>query len=478
MTPQSRRRENDLDESVGRKSVPFCARRSSTGGPAPGGPARSAGRHLKRAGRQGSDGSLRRALVNAALILPLLCVAGCAGLATPGRFALTWMEWSLQDYDRCFDEGCIRPAGKPVWSLTTSARDYDSSGYTILGTGDGTLDLAPRGFDPEARPALTNIGPRRVEGIATPLALELSQVARTQPFVRLYLQGGGVLDARWVERGSPEARGEDVLGNPFTLPDDNIVLAQGREVVAGSGAGRVGLRVTGQDGVARVEYGLNAGAYRQREAALALPNGAIRIPVGDLREGSIHSRGMSAMPSRLYAFVWRYPRRIISRGPPALLVSLGSILAAPVHRPPAGANARAVPSSIAVRIGETGVEEGRLWIALLPPEGSDGIWAVRADEIRARWWESGGETTQVPAGHRDQELTRPMILDPVRGTKLWFFAGKGIPGEFDLEIDAVHATDGKTIEKAVYKMDRRGRVRWNPVGVFRDWTCHEMEFEP
>jgi len=466
MTLQSRRRDDHLDECVGRKSVPFCARRSSPEGPA------------GRAGRQGFDVSLRRTLVNVALILALLGAVGCARTATPGRFALTWEEWSLQDYDRCFTEGCIRPAGRPTWSLATAARDYDGSGYAILGTGEGTLDLAPREFDAEARPALVTVGPRRMEGIETPLARELSQVARTQTFVRLYLQGGGVLDARWVERGHAEARGEDVLGDPFTLPDDNIVLAQGRQVVAGSGAGKVGLRVTGQDGVARVEYGLNAGAHREREAAQAIVNGAIRIPVGDLREGSIHPRGMGAMPSRLHAFVWRYPKRIVSRGPAALLASLGSILAAPLHRPPAGAEARAVPSSITARIGGTGVEDGRLWIALLPPEGGDGIWAVRGDEIRVRWWEAGGETTQAPAGRKGQDLARPVILDPARGTKLWFFSGRDIPGEFDLEIDAVHATDGMQIEKAVYKMDRRTRVRWNPVGVFRDWSCHEAEFEP
>jgi hypothetical protein len=236
--------------------------------------------------------------------------------------------------------------------------------------------------------------------------------------------------------------------------------------------------VTGRDGVARVDHGLNLGARRERDAATALPNGVIRIPVGDLREGSIHARGLSATPARLYAFAWRYPRRIAASGPAALLVSLGSILTAPVHRTARGADARVVPSSMAARIGESGMTDGRLWIAILPPDGSDGIWALRGDEVRVRWWENGGEQTLAPAGQRGGSLARPVLLDPARGTKLWFFGGKDVPGEFDLEIDAVHATDGRKIEKAVYKLDRRSRVRWNPVGVFRDWTCHEVEFSP
>jgi hypothetical protein len=66
----------------------------------------------------------------------------------------------------------------------------------------------------------------------------------------------------------------------------------------------------------------------------------------------------------------------------------------------------------------------------------------------------------------------------VRGTKLWFFDGTDVPADFDLEIDALHSTDGKRIERAVYKMERRSRVPWNPAGVFRDWTCHDVEFEP
>ena len=433
---------------------------------------------LLKGRRRLTHGTPLRPPVNVALILLLLSVAGCAGTATPGRFALTWEQWSLQDYDRCVTEGCIRPAGEPTWSLTTAARDYDGSGYAILGTGDGTLDLAPRGYDTAATPYLVTVGPRHMEGIATPLAKELSQAALGETFVRLFLQGGGAMDARWVERGAPEARGEDVLGDPFTMPDDNIVLAQGLEVVAGSGAGRVGLRVTGRDGVARVDYGLNAAVHRERDAATALANGVIRIPVEDLREGSIHARGLGGMPSRLYAFAWRYPKRLVTKGPSALLVSLGSILAAPVYRPPGGADARVVPSSLAARIGWSGVKDGRLWIAILPPEGSDALWALRGDEVRVRWWESGGKQTQAPAGGKGQPLTRPVILDPARGTKLWFFEGKDVPGEFDLEIDAVHATDGKKIEKAVYKLDRRSHVRWNPVGVFRGWTCHEAEISP
>jgi hypothetical protein len=83
------------------------------------------------------------------------------------------------------------------------------------------------------------------------------------------------------------------------------------------------------------------------------------------------------------------------------------------------------------------VKDGRLRSAILPPEGSDGIWALRGDEVRARWWESGGEQTLAPAGRRGGPLARPVLLDPARGTTLWFFAGRDIPGEFDLEIDAL-----------------------------------------
>jgi hypothetical protein len=149
---------------------------------------------------------------------------------------------------------------------------------------------------------------------------ELSQVGRTESFGASLSPGGGVMDARWVERGRPEARGEDVLGGPFTMPDDNIVLVQGRQVVAGSGAGRVGLRVTGRDGVARVDHGLNVGVPRERDAATALPNGVIRIPVGDLREGSIHARpagdAVAALRVRL-----ALPQTLRHEGPAALLVS-------------------------------------------------------------------------------------------------------------------------------------------------------------
>jgi len=453
MIPQSRRRESGVRGSVGCAGVPSRARRWL-------------------------DVTRQGVLVNAVLIAPLLATAGCYSTATPGRFALTWENWSLQNYDRCFTQGCIRPAGEPTWLLTTADREYDGADYAILGTGDGTLDLAPRGSDAGAEPWRPVAGPRRLEGIPTPLAKELSQVAHTETFVRLYLAGGAVMDARWVERGRPEARGEDVLGDPFALPDDNIVLVQGRQVVAGAGAGRVGLRVKGESGVTGIDYGLNAGARRDRDAATSLGNGVIRLPVKDLREGWIHPRGAGAILVRLYAFAWRYPKRLVFVGPSALMVSLGSILTAPVYRPAGGAGVREVPTALAARIGDSGVEDGMLWIAVLPPEDSDAIWALRADEIRVRWWESGGKRTQPPAGREGQPLLRPVLLDPVRGTKLWFFKGVHVPADFDLEIDALHSTGGKRIARAVYKMNRRSRVRWNPVGVFRDRTCREPEFEP
>ena len=419
---------------------------------------------------------MRRA-VNAALVLLLLGLSGCSHTTTPARWVFQWMGGTLPEGERAYSERCFRPAGEPRWKLITTNREYSQSDYALLGTGEGTLDLAPRGknLDAEPPPKFTG-GPRRLDPISSPLASQLEPAATTRPYLYIFLKGGGVMEARWLERGRPEARGEDVLGEPFGIPDDTIVLPQGRVVVAGKGIGRVAMKVRGADGNIRLDYGMNAGVPREMEAYRALDHGVIRIPIEELREVEIHSRGATALPSVLYAFVWRYPKRVVTFTPAAMIVSLGSILASPFHRPVGGADVTVVPAGTAVRIGKTGVKDGRLWIAFLPPEGSDRVWALRPEEVRMKPLDGDDEEKDAPPlNEKGYRLARPVLLDPAEGTKFYFFGEGGVPGEFELQLDAVHATDGAKVERTVYRFERDGHVRWNPVAVWHDWACDEPE---
>jgi hypothetical protein len=311
----------------------------------------------------------------------------------------------------------------------------------------------------------------------SPLAAQLDPGAATRPYLHIFLKGGGVMQARWLERGRPEAHGEDVLGEPFGIPDDTIVLPQGRVVVAGKATGRVGMKVKGADGNIRVDYGLNAGVPREMEAYRALDHGVIRIPVEDLREVEIHGRGVTALPSLLYSFVWRYPKRMVTFTPAAIMVSLGSILVSPVHRGVGGADVTVVPAGTAARIGKTGMKDGRLWIAILPPEGSDRVWALRPEEVRIKPLDDEEGKDAPPLSDKGYRLARPVLLDPAEGTRFYFFADGDVPGEFELELDALHATDGAKVERTVYRFERDGHVRWNPAAVWRDWACDEPEFQ-
>ncbi|OGP83373.1 MAG: hypothetical protein A2Y95_00400 [Deltaproteobacteria bacterium RBG_13_65_10] len=427
--------------------------------------------------RRRADGTAFRRFVNAALLALAAAAAGCGSGVHPTRLALQWEGWSLRPSDRVFKDHCLTPLGRPRWAFRAGGVTYRQSDYGLLGNGDGTLDLAPRHPVADATPYPVNVvvGPRLLEPVMTPQVMALSPGARGEAFVRLYLEGGGVLDAKWVKRGEgPEAKGADVLGQAFHLADDTITLAQGHEVVPGMGSGRVALRVTSQDGNARIDYGLNAALPRDRDGAEALTASrqVVRIATRDLDDARIGGRGLSALPGLMRRVGFTYPLGLAFTGPPALFVSLESILFAPFSRPATGARLRMSPEDIAARVGESGIEDGKVWITVYPPEGSERVWAIRGEDVRVRWQEEGRKRSLGASGRGGAPTLRPLLLDPAQGTRLYFFGAGNMPDRFELLMDGLYATDGTEIAPAVYEMARETHVRWNPISVWRGWMCH------
>jgi hypothetical protein len=399
--------------------------------------------------------------------------------ARPAAWVLQRQGWSLDPSLRAYEPGCRASRGGPRWTLETRGGDLDRSDYALLGTGDGTFDLAPRQAHARAEPyaVAAATGTRRLIGIPTPLVKDLAPTAEAEAFVRLHLRGGGTLDARWVVREGTEAHGVDLLGRPFRIPDDTITLAQGRQAVAGLGAGRVAMRVTDAFGDSRVDYGLNARFRREKEAAAALvAHGAVRIDPDDLRRVRLGGWRLSALPVRLFSLALSAPRRIARRAVPALVVSLSSILVAPFWRSPAGAQAVSRAGDGAPRIGKSGVKKGRLWFDLLPPAGSGLLW-VLPDE--GAWLRSSGdgEAGKIAAvGAGGEPLSQPQLLDPAAGYRIHFDISK-VPDRFELVVAGLWSLDGTETGRWVYKMERTRRVRWNPVGVWRDWVCDDYQGE-
>jgi hypothetical protein len=428
---------------------------------------------------QESHVSPGRRIVNVILIGVLLPLVGCAGTARPAAWALQRQGWSLGPSLRAYEPGCRAFSGGPRWTLETRGGVLDLSDYALLGTGDGTLDFAPRearaGAESYAGAAAT--GTRRLTGIPTPLVKELVPTAEAEAFVRLYLRGGGVLDARWVVREATEAHGVDLLGRPFRIPNDTITLAQGRQAAAGLGAGRVGMRVTDAFGDSRIDYGLDARIRREREAASALAaHGVVRIDPDDLRRVRLGEWRLSALPARLIPLVLGAPQGIARTAVPAFLVSLSSILAAPVWRSPAGAQLVSRPGEGSPRIGKSGVKKGRLWIDLLPPAGTGLLWVLPEE---GAWLRSSGdgEARKVAAvGAEGEPLSRPQLLDPVAGCRIYFDVSE-LPDRFELVVAGLWSLDGTETGRWVYKMERTRRVRWNPVDVWRDWVCDDHQGE-
>ncbi len=428
---------------------------------------------------QAENGSPTRRTVNVILIAVLLPLIGCAGTARTAAWALQQQGWSLDPSLRAYEPGCRASQDGPRWTLETRGGDLVRSDYALLGTGDGTLDLAPRQAHARAEPYAGEAaaGTRRLTGIPTPLVKDLAATAEAADFVRLYLRGGGTLDARWVVREGTEAHGVDLLGRPFRIPDDTITLSQGRQAVAGLGAGRVGMRVTDAFGGSRIDYGLDARVRREREAAAALAaHGVVRIDPDDLLRVRLGGWRISALPVRLFSLVLNAPRRIARRAVRALLVSLSSILVAPVWRSPAGVQAVSRPGDGAPRIGKSGVKKGRLWFDLLPPAGSGLLWVLPDEGV---WLRSSGdgEARKVAAvGSKGEPLSRPQMLDPAAGCRIHFDISE-VPDRFELVVAGLWSLDGTETGRWVYKMERTRRVRWNPVGVWRDWVCDDHQGE-
>jgi hypothetical protein len=425
--------------------------------------------------RTGNSSPARR-IVNAGLIAALLPAFGCGSTVRPAAWALQQQGWSLEPSRRAYHPRCRASPGGPRWKLETRGGVLDRADYAVLGTGDGTLDLAPRKADARARPyvAAAAAGPRRMEGIPAPWVKELAPAAESQSFVRLHLSGGGAMDARWVVREGTEAQGVDLLGRPFRIPDDTITLAQGRQAAAGLGEGRVGLRVTDDFGASRVDYGLNARVAREKEAASALAaHGVVRIEPDDLRRVDLGGPRLSALPTRLLLL----PLSLLRAGraaPPALLVSLTGVLAAPFWRSPEGAQAVSAPGRGAPRIGKSGVKRGRLWFTLLPPSRSGLLWVLPGEGVWLRWSEDGETRKIAAAGPGGEPLSRPQLLDPVAGDRIHFDLS-GVPDRFEFVVAGLWSLDGTETGRWVYKMERTRRVRWNPVAVWREWNCDDLQ---
>ena len=414
-----------------------------------------------------------RGAVNASLAALLLSLPACAKSAGPANWVLQAQGWSLPPAIRAYDPPCRPKRTFPRWVIETGEGRYSGSDYAFLGTGEGTVDLAP--FSPDAGGTPYNAQPvkgrHRLAGIATPLAKDLEREGESVGLVRLYLRGGGTIDARWVVRGGAEAYGIDLLGEKFHLPDDNIRLVQGRQAVAGLGAGRVGLRITDAFGESRVYYGLNASFRHDRRAASALgSNGFLRVPAGDLTKVKLQGPRFLGFPALLGTFRRGAPIGYAFTVPAALLVSLKSLLLAPLSRPAAGARAAAAPSGDRPRMGSTGIKDDLLWISVLPPEASMVLWTVPADSVKIEWSYEGADHVAIARGPGGAPLGAPELLDPAEGTRL-YFRRDDLPGRFNLVINDLKMLDGTSKGPWVYNMRMRTRVRWNPVSVWRDWTC-------
>lgn len=417
--------------------------------------------------------SVLRGAVNATLAALLLSLPACGRSAGPANWVLQAQGWSLPPALQAYDPPCSAGRGTPRWVIIADGARYSGSDYALLGTGEGTVDLAP--LSPGAGGTPYNVqslkGRHRLAGIPAPFAKALGRGGESLALVRLYVRGGATIDARWVVRGEAEAYGVDLLGEKFRVPDDNIRLVQGRQAVAGLGTGRVGLRMTDASDESRVYYGLRAGFRHHREAAGALAsNGFLRLPADDLSKVELPGPRFFGFSGLLGSFRKGAPIGYAFTVPAALLVSVKSLLLAPLSRPAAGARVAAAPSGDRPRMGSAGIKGDLLWISLLPPEASTALWAVPADSVKIAWSNEGGDRVAVARGPGGALLLAPELLDPAEGTRL-YFRRDDLPDRFNLVINDLRLLDGTSSGPWVYNMRLRTRVRWNPVRVWRDWKC-------
>ena len=417
--------------------------------------------------------SVLRGAVNASLAALLLSLPACAKSAGPANWVLQAQGWSLPPALRAYDPPCRARRDGPRWVIKTAGARYSGSDYALLGTGAGTVDLAPFSPDGGGTPYTVPSAKERhrLAGIPTPLAKALGGEGESLALVRLYIRGGGTIDARWAVRGDAEAYGIDLLGEKFRLPDDNILLVQGRQAVAGLGTGRVGLRVSDAFDESRVSYGLRAGFRHHRKAAVALAsNGFVRLPAGDLTEVELPGPRLFGFLALLGSFRKGAPIGYAFTVPAALLVSLKALLLAPLSRPAAGARMAAAPSGDGPRMGSAGIKGDLLWISILPPAASTVLWTVPADSVNIEWSHEGADRVAVARGPGGAPLLAPELLDPAEGTRL-YFRRDDLPDRFNLVVNDLKMLDGTSSGPWVYNMRLRTRIRWNPVRVWRDWKC-------
>ncbi len=419
------------------------------------------------------DHSPARRAVNAALLLALAVLPACARTVRPAPWVLQSSGWSLPESLRTYDPPCNADGFTPRWELLAAGERYGNGDFAFLGTGDGTLDLAPRGFHPGA--SIYGVGAmpggQRLTGVTTPLGAEAAAGGESLTFVRLYIRGGGTIDAQWVLRDGTEAAGIDLLGKPFRVPDDTNTLAQGRQAVAGVGAGRVGLHLEDKLGASRIDYGLNARVKSEQEAAEALlGHGVLRIPLEDLRTVNLRGRRLFGIPAMFGRLLRGAPIKHAFTVPAALLVSMKAILLAPVSRPIAGARAVGSGDYGAPAVGESGYEDGMLSVMLRPPEGSEVLQVLPAGGVRLEWFGDGRDRVAESVAGNGTPLTGPSLIDPGEGRR-FYFENRDLPSNFRLVVDELRTLDGTEGGPWVYNMERRKRIRWNPVSVWREWRC-------
>ncbi|MFQ5457649.1 MAG: hypothetical protein ACE5FC_04240 [Myxococcota bacterium] len=428
---------------------------------------------LRSVNLRAGDFSPVRLAVNAWLLTCLSILPACAGSAPPANWVLQAQGWSLPPKFQAYDPPCRSRQEFPRWVLKAKGRQYRDDDYAFLGTGEGTVDLAPRSHlagaeEYNARPVK---GRHRLAGIATPFAKALGESGESMAHVRLYVRGGGTIDAKWLVRGEAEAKGVDLLGESFSVPDDTIGLVQGRQAVAGVGVGRVGLRITDQFEERRVYYGLNAGIRHDREAAAALgTHGYVRVPANDLIKVKLPGRRYFGIPALAGALTGGAPIDYALTVPSALLVSVKSVLLAPFHRPVAGIGVRAGPEGGPPQIAGSGFSDGLLWIAIRPPAGDRVLWVAPAGAVQLEWPHAGEDHVAEARGPRGKPLVSPQFLDPGAGTR-FFFRVHDLPSRFNLIINDLRTLDGTAAGPWVYNMKPRTRIRWNPVSVWREWMC-------
>jgi len=107
---------------------------------------------------------------------------------------------------------------------------------------------------------------------------------------------------------------------------------------------------------------------------------------------------------------------------------------------------------------------------LRPPEGSQVLWLLPAHSLRLEWFSDGRDRVARSVAQNGTPLIGPSLVDPGQGRR-FHFETEEVPSSFRLVIDSLRTFDGTQSGPWVYNMERRKRVRWNPVSVWREWRC-------